>query len=974
MDLATIQIKVDTREVRAANDDIAAIGHTGKNVEGQVKQSTTGMKNSFSGLKTVIAGVGSVMAALGVAALGKSFASTITDIEGFKGALVTATGSIDAANSKFDELIKFASTTPFTIEESIGAFIRLKNLGLDPSEKAMTSYGNTAAALGTSLEQMIEAVADASTMEFERLKQFGIRAKQQADTVTFTFQEVSTTVGKNAEEITQYLRNIGDVNFAGAMENQMKRLPGLLSNLKGDVTSLFIALANKGGLSIFTASVTAASAAIVFLTDNLEILAAGAAAVGAALLVAFGPAFLSALATASAAMMAFMTTPAGIAAALAAAAVLIIRNWDDISYYARAAALEIEIKWNQLKLFLMQAFAPALTAISDLFTDVQDNAVATWTAIKAAAADPLDAISTFNSTFDDTIEALRAGRAENQVFAGAVAETESNILALRREMVDLKTTTYEQVDASQASNDVLEQFPAIADEVSIGASNVADGLQDIATEADKATTKTAELLAELLRERDELGLSDLQLEINNNLRRAGVDANSELGQAIAKTTTEVFNERQAYEDAADKAKELERAGVEAAQEKERRYKEMHQNISGFFVDLFNNGKSAFDNLLESWKNTLIQIVANWASSGVMNLIGDALNLGGATGGAGAGAGGAVSSAISSAAGGGLAGIASAGSQFIGGLTGSAVGASATIAGPPTAATAAGMSAAGAGGGIVSGIAGAGKAVIGGVSKLIGAIPGWGWALAGLGTIAALMDKSGTYSHNAGLMLSDIPGGLRKDRRFDVAPFASGLQPIGFNRRTTVEQATAVIDAFRAVDGLLTDIVESAGINVNYNSKMFSGYNEKGLGTGLFFGLAHEDGGKKGIPLEDQLNNFTKQWINNIPVDNPDAKMAAIRAGDSESMIRAVADMVGYQLPSHRDGLSSVPYDGYIAELHAGERVLTAQQTASADRMSSDMATLRQSMQEVMIAVARNTQRLYRINDRWDKDGLPPTRA
>ena len=950
MDLATIQIKVDTREVKAANDDIAAIGHTGKNVEGQVKQSTTGMKNSFSGLKTVIAGVGSVMAALGVAALGKSFANTITDIEGFKGALVTATGSIDAANTKFDQLIKFASTTPFTIEESIGAFIRLKNLGLDPSREAMTSYGNTAAALGTSLEQMIEAVADASTMEFERLKEFGIRAKQQADSVTFTFQGVSTTVGKNAEEITQYLRNIGDVNFAGAMENQMERLPGLLSNLKGNVTSLFIALANKGGLSIFTASVTAASAAIVFLTDNLEILAAGAAAVGAALLVAFGPAFLSALATASAAMMAFMTTPAGIAAALAAAAVLIIRNWDDISYYANKAALEIEIKWNQLKLFLMQAFAPALTAISDLFTDVQDNAVATWTAIKAAAADPLDAISTFNSTFDDTIEALRAGRAENQVFAGAVADTESNILALRQEMVDLKTTTYEQVDASQASNDVLEQFPAIADQVSIGASNVADGLQDIATEADKATTKTAELLAELLRERDELGLSDLQLEINNNLRRAGVDANSELGQAIAKTTTEVFNERQAYEDAADKAKELERAGVEAAQEKERRYKEMHQNISGFFVDLFNNGKSAFDNLLDRWKNMLIQMVANWASSGVMKLIGDALNLGGATG----GIGGAISQAVTGAAG------AAAG----GGIGGAVTGAISSAAG----------AAGSAGAGILSAVGTAGKSILGGVGGLLSSIPGWGWALAGIGTIAKLMDKSGTYSHNAGLMLSDIPGGLRKDRRFDVAPFASGLQPIGFNRRTTVEQATAVIDAFRAVDGLLTDIVESAGINVNYNSRMFSGYNEKGLGTGLFFGLAHEDGGKKGIPLEDQLNNFTKQWITNIPVDNPEAKMAAIRAGDSESMIRAVADMVGYQLPSHRDGLSSVPYDGYIAELHAGERVLTAQQTASADRMSSDMATLRQSMQEVMIAVARNTQRLYRINDRWDKDGLPPTRA
>jgi uncharacterized membrane protein YqgA involved in biofilm formation len=45
----------------------------------------------------------------------------------------------------------------------INAFIKLKALGLQPSKEALTSYGNTATAMGKSLDQMIEAVADAST-------------------------------------------------------------------------------------------------------------------------------------------------------------------------------------------------------------------------------------------------------------------------------------------------------------------------------------------------------------------------------------------------------------------------------------------------------------------------------------------------------------------------------------------------------------------------------------------------------------------------------------------------------------------------------------------------------------------------------------------------------------------------------------------------------------------------------------------
>lgn len=78
--------------------------------------------------------------------------------------------------------------------------------------------------------------------------------------------------------------------------------------------------------------------------------------------------------------------------------------------------------------------------------------------------------------------------------------------------------------------------------------------------------------------------------------------------------------------------------------------------------------------------------------------------------------------------------------------------------------------------------------------------------------------------------------------------------------------------------------------------------------------------------------------------------------------------------SHRGGLDMVPHDGYVAELHAGERVQTANQARSADDMADEMSGLRQSIEEVMVAVARSTSKLYRLNDRWDKNGLPPVRA
>ena len=46
MDLATIQIKVDTRQVNAANDDIKRLGKTGQTTSKQVNSANEDMAKS----------------------------------------------------------------------------------------------------------------------------------------------------------------------------------------------------------------------------------------------------------------------------------------------------------------------------------------------------------------------------------------------------------------------------------------------------------------------------------------------------------------------------------------------------------------------------------------------------------------------------------------------------------------------------------------------------------------------------------------------------------------------------------------------------------------------------------------------------------------------------------------------------------------------------------------------------------------
>lgn len=233
-------------------------------------KTVAGLKGRFRGLSRFLNSTLAPLVGLGAGAL--SFNKVISDTSKYqtwRAQLETATGSVEGASEALKKLEAFATKTPFAVDEIVETFVRLKNLGLDPSEEALRSYGNTAAAQGKTMIQFAEAIADAVTFEFERLKEFGIKARQSTDSVSFTFRGATKAVSKDAAAIEAYLRQIGDVEFAGAMDRQSNTLRASFSNLAAAVSSLAAKFGEESGLASAISSATKSLTEFINVSGNL---------------------------------------------------------------------------------------------------------------------------------------------------------------------------------------------------------------------------------------------------------------------------------------------------------------------------------------------------------------------------------------------------------------------------------------------------------------------------------------------------------------------------------------------------------------------------------------------------------------------------------------------------------------------------------------------------------------------------------
>jgi len=217
------------------------------------QQQINGAEKSALALAASLGKVAAVMGAAVATAtglLGNSVLKTAGQFEKFEATLETIEGSSDKAKKSMEWIKAFAKSTPYEVSELTESFIKLKAYGIDPLDGTMETLGNTASAMGKTLNQAVEAYADASTGEFERLKEFGIKAKQEGDKVTFTYQqngkEITKTTSKSANDIQKFLKETWGAKFAGAMDKQSKTWNGMLSNLSDSWAEFQLKIAESG--------------------------------------------------------------------------------------------------------------------------------------------------------------------------------------------------------------------------------------------------------------------------------------------------------------------------------------------------------------------------------------------------------------------------------------------------------------------------------------------------------------------------------------------------------------------------------------------------------------------------------------------------------------------------------------------------------------------------------------------------------
>jgi hypothetical protein len=235
-------------DYHALQDRIEGVGKEMK----RATEGTSSLKQGFANAFAFATGGGLIALAGQIVGLGKDIFTTTAKFETYETVMTNALGDKSKAQQAMKDIQAMAAKTPFSVDELTGSFIKFVNRGLNPSMAEMTKMADLAASQGKSFDQLTEAVLDAGGGEFERLKEFGVKASKSGDQVSLSFKGVNQTVKNTPEAINGAIMAFGNMQgVAGSTAAISKTLEGQWSNL-GDTAGQLEVTVGKGLRPMFT--------------------------------------------------------------------------------------------------------------------------------------------------------------------------------------------------------------------------------------------------------------------------------------------------------------------------------------------------------------------------------------------------------------------------------------------------------------------------------------------------------------------------------------------------------------------------------------------------------------------------------------------------------------------------------------------------------------------------------------------------
>ena len=204
----------------------------------------------------------------------RSMTNTAAAFERFETILETIEGSSDKAKSAMQWINQFATKTPYELAEVTEAFVKLRAYGIDPiANQSLATLGDTAAAMGKPLMQVVEAMADAMTGENERLKEFGIRAAKVGQWLVYEYSLAGKTMKARAkansrEHIQATLQAIWNKKYAGSMDKLSRTWSGMTSNLADQWSRFSQMVMNSGAFAWMKGKLSGILAQLDVLSNN----------------------------------------------------------------------------------------------------------------------------------------------------------------------------------------------------------------------------------------------------------------------------------------------------------------------------------------------------------------------------------------------------------------------------------------------------------------------------------------------------------------------------------------------------------------------------------------------------------------------------------------------------------------------------------------------------------------------------------